>query len=57
MKGLKCLVANDEPFQLSIKEMTLKKLNFTVHKAENGMMAFNKVRNFIENYNKVRVRL
>ena len=57
MKGLKCLVANDEPFQLSIKDMTLKKLNFTVHKAENGMIAFNKVRNFIENYNKVRVRL
>ncbi len=29
-------------------------MNFKVHKAENGQVAFNKVRNFIENYNKVR---
>ena len=40
-----------------MKEIVLKKLNFSVHKAENGMIAFNKVRNFIENYNKVREKL
>ena len=37
-----------------MQEITLKRLNFNIHKAENGMLAFNKVRNFIENYNKVR---
>ena len=37
--------------------MILKKLNFKVHKTENGLAAFNKVRNFIENYNKVRTKL
>ena len=29
-------------------------MNFKVYKAENGQVAFNKVRYFIENYNKVR---
>jgi hypothetical protein len=37
-----------------MKAAILKKMNFKVHKAENGQVAFNKVRYFIENYNKVR---
>ncbi len=56
-RKIKCLIANDESFQLQVQTTLLKNLNFKVHKAENGQVAFNKVRYFIENYNKVRQRL
>ena len=47
-------MVNDEPFMLTMMTIPLKKLNFKVHTAENGFLAFLKVRKFIEDYNKVR---
>ena len=37
--------------------MLLKKMNFKVDKADNGLIAFNHVRKFIENYPSVREQL
>ena len=37
--------------------MLLKKMNFKVDKADNGLIAFNHVRKFIETYTSVRENL
>ena len=36
IQKIKCLVANDESFQLQYKTALLKRMNFKVQKAENG---------------------
>ena len=48
---LKCLIANDDPLQLTILETLFEKLNFNVTTAINGQSAYEEVRKFMIDQN------